>query len=59
AVVSYHSLEDRLVKKFYKEKEKEGVLKIITKKPITPTKVEILNNRRSRSAKLRVAQKIK
>ena len=59
AVVSYHSLEDRLVKKFYKEKEKEGVLKIITKKPITPTKVEILNNRRSRSAKLRVEQKIK
>ena len=59
AVVSYHSLEDRLVKKFYKEKEKEGILKIITKKPITPTKVEVLNNRRSRSAKLRVAQKIK
>jgi 16S rRNA (cytosine1402-N4)-methyltransferase len=59
AVVSYHSLEDRLVKKFYKEKEKEGVLKIITKKPITPTKVEVLNNRRSRSAKLRIAQKIK
>ncbi len=59
AVVSYHSLEDRLVKKFYKEKEKEGILKIITKKPITPTKVEVLNNRRSRSAKLRIAQKIK
>lgn len=59
AVVSYQSLEDRLVKKFFKQKEKEGFLKTITKKPLTPTKVEILNNNRSRSAKLRVAQKIK
>jgi len=59
AVVSYHSLEDRIVKNFFKDKQKEGVLKIITKKPVTPTKVEILNNRRCRSAKLRVAQKIK
>lgn len=59
AVVSYHSLEDRIVKNFFKENSKKGLLKIITKKPITPTKVEILNNYRSRSAKLRVAQKIK
>ena len=58
AVVSYHSLEDRIVKNFFRDQQKEGVLKIITKKPITPTKVEILNNYRSRSAKLRVAQKI-
>jgi len=56
-VVSYHSLEDRIVKNFFRDKQKEGVLKIITKKPITPTKVEILNNYRSRSAKLRVAEK--
>lgn len=58
AVVSYHSLEDKIVKNFFKEKVREGILKIITKKPITPTRVEILNNYRSRSAKLRVAQKI-
>jgi 16S rRNA (cytosine1402-N4)-methyltransferase len=58
AVVSYHSLEDRIVKNFFRENSKRGLLKIITKKPIKPTKVEILNNYRSRSAKLRVAQKI-
>lgn len=58
AVVSYHSLEDKIVKNFFREKGREGILKIITKKPIIPTKVEILNNYRSRSAKLRVAQKI-
>jgi len=58
AVVSYHSLEDRIVKNFFRDNNKKDLLKIITKKPITPTKVEILNNYRSRSAKLRVAQKI-
>ena len=57
-VISFHSLEDRIVKNFFKEKEKEGKLKILTKKPISPSKKEILINKKARSAKLRVAQKI-
>ncbi|MCX7770329.1 MAG: 16S rRNA (cytosine(1402)-N(4))-methyltransferase RsmH [Proteobacteria bacterium] len=58
AVISFHSLEDRVVKNFFKKKEKEGFLKIITKKPITPSKREMRVNPRSRSAKLRVGEKI-
>jgi len=57
AVISFHSLEDKIVKNFFKEKEKEGRLKILTKKPIVPSASEILINKRSRSAKLRVAIK--
>ncbi len=56
AVISFHSLEDRIVKRFLKEKK--DVFKILTKKPITPSKEEIIKNPRSRSAKLRVAEKI-
>ncbi|HEY4494818.1 MAG TPA: 16S rRNA (cytosine(1402)-N(4))-methyltransferase RsmH [Candidatus Paceibacterota bacterium] len=55
AVISFHSLEDRIVKHFYKEKE--GI-KIITKKPIVPSDEEIKENPRSRSAKLRIMEKI-
>lgn len=55
AVISYHSLEDRIVKLTLRESH--GV-KIITKKPITPTREEIKENPRARSAKLRVAEKI-
>lgn len=58
AVISFHSLEDRIVKNFFKEEEKKGNLKILTKKPIRPTEEEKKLNPRSRSAKLRVAQKI-
>lgn len=58
AIISFHSLEDRIVKNFFKEKNKEGKIKIITKKPIEAKKEEIINNPRSRSAKLRIAQKI-
>ncbi len=58
SVISFHSLEDRIVKKFYKEKEKEGTVKLINKKPITATEEEIKNNPRSRSAKLRILEKI-
>lgn len=54
AVLSFHSLEDRIVKNFFKE---NGNLKIITDKPITPTKEETLLNPRARSAKLRLAEK--
>ena len=57
-VISFHSLEDRLVKQFFKEKAKKNILKIITKKPINPTREEIIINPASRSAKLRVAELI-
>jgi len=57
AVISFHSLEDRIVKNFFREKAKENYLKILTKKPIGPSLAEIKINPRSRSAKLRVAKK--
>jgi len=58
AVISFHSLEDRVVKNFFKEKEKEKIIKILTKKPVTASQNELANNPRARSAKLRVAIKI-
>ena len=58
AVISFHSLEDRLVKNNFKQNEKEKIYRIITKKPIVPTREEITENRRARSAKLRIAQKL-
>ncbi|MDB5266267.1 MAG: Ribosomal small subunit methyltransferase [Parcubacteria group bacterium] len=58
AVISFHSLEDRIVKQFFKEKAENGAARLITKKPITPTDEEIERNPRSRSAKLRVIQKL-
>jgi len=57
AVVSFHSLEDRLVKRFFREKEDNGEAERITKKPIVPTEQEIKDNPRSRSAKLRILKK--
>ncbi|MEA3344100.1 MAG: 16S rRNA (cytosine(1402)-N(4))-methyltransferase RsmH [Patescibacteria group bacterium] len=57
AIISFHSLEDRIVKNFLK-KEKEKLISL-TKKPIIPLQEEIKINPRSRSAKLRVAVKIK
>ena len=58
AVVSFHSLEDRIVKNFFKNQGKESRGIIITKKPIRPIKKEEAMNPRSRSAKLRVIEKI-
>ena len=73
AVISYHSLEDRTVKEFFRQENKDCIcpptmpacqcrhkktLKIITPKPVEPSQQEVLENSRSRSAKLRVAQKI-
>jgi len=57
-VISFHSLEDRIVKNFFRDKIKEKVAKQVTKKPITPSAEEIEINPRSRSAKLRVIEKI-
>lgn len=57
-VISFHSLEDRIVKNMFKGYSKLGVLKIITKKPLIPEREEVIDNPRSRSAKLRVAERI-
>jgi len=73
AVISFHSLEDRIVKRYFRQESKncicpvelpicqcdhKAILKIITKKPITASDKEIDSNSRSRSAKMRVAEKI-
>jgi 16S rRNA (cytosine1402-N4)-methyltransferase len=72
-ILSYHSLEDRIVKEAFKYEtldcicpkdypvcqcDKERRLRIITKKPVTPSVLEVGNNFRSRSAKLRAAERI-
>ncbi len=58
AVISFHSLEDRIAKNIYKEHKSLKNLEILTKKPITPTKKELEENPPSRSAKLRVAKRV-
>jgi 16S rRNA (cytosine1402-N4)-methyltransferase len=58
AVISFHSLEDGLVKKFFKRSQEINILEILTKKPIVPGEEEIKINPRSRSAKLRIVKKI-
>ncbi len=58
AVISFHSLEDRIVKNFFRDEGKKGNLKILTKKPIRAELAEISANPRARSAKLRVAEKL-
>ena len=57
-VISFHSLEDRIVKNTFKTQEKQGIVKILTKKPVEAGSEELKINQRSRSAKLRVVQKI-
>ena len=54
AVVSFHSLEDRIVKNFFKDLEEKGEGEVLTKKPIVPDQREVINNPRSRSAKMRI-----
>jgi len=57
AVISFHSLEDRLVKDDFRERSRTGEYEVLTKKPATATEDEIERNPRARSAKLRVAEK--
>jgi len=71
AIITFHSIEDRVVKNFFRQgsfdetpvnpflsEQKQEVLKIITKKPITAGEEELKKNTRSRSAKLRIAQRV-
>lgn len=54
--ISYHSLEDRAVKRFMREAEREGRIRVLTKKPVTPDRDEISKNPSARSAKLRAGE---
>ena len=56
AVISFHSIEDRVTKRFFKEKQNEA--NILTKKPLVPSDEEKVRNPRSRSAKLRIIEKV-
>jgi len=72
-VISFHSLEDRIVKEYFREQskdlinppyeriyeeERKAVIKLVSKKPILPTEEEVRENPRARSAKLRIIEKI-
>ena len=57
SVITFHSLEDRVVKKFFKKMEQEGKVILINKKPILENEENLKNNPRARSAKLRILEK--
>ncbi len=57
-VISFHSLEDRLVKEAFRTLEKQGEMLVLTKKPVTPSEEERARNPRSRSAKLRCVERM-
>jgi len=57
-VISFHSLEDRLVKKAFKKSEQQDFFKILNKKPVTASKKELKSNPRARSSKLRAGEKL-
>jgi 16S rRNA (cytosine1402-N4)-methyltransferase len=58
AVISFQSTEDRMVKQAFRSAEQTGQVRILTSRPLTPTDDEIAANPRSRSAKLRVVEKV-
>ncbi|GAF79078.1 unnamed protein product, partial [marine sediment metagenome] len=57
AVISYHSIEDRIVKQAMRSWEADGTCTVLTKKPLTAQKEEVTVNPRSRSAKLRASER--
>ena len=58
-IISYHSIEDRLVKNFFREESREArSIRAVNKKVISPSREEVRTNRRSRSARMRVAERI-
>jgi len=57
-VISFHSLEDRVIKFAFRKAQADGLINIITPKPLTPLALEVENNPASRSSKLRVAERV-
>src|SRR6185295_3538207 len=58
AVIAFHSLEDRIVKHTFRALQAEGLVTILTKRPVVPTPGEVESNARARSAKLRAVEKV-
>ena len=58
AVISFQSMEDRMVKQAFRQAEQAGQVRVLTKKPVSPSEDEVARNPRSRSAKLRVVEKV-
>ena len=57
-IISFHSLEDRIVKDAFRDGVKQGIYRVLTKKPVTASQEEVDRNPRSRSAKLRAIEKV-
>lgn len=58
AVITFHSIEDRLVKQLFRDLKEQGLVEMVTKKPIVPSEAELRENPRARSAKLRIIEKL-
>ena len=58
-IMTYHSIEDRIVKKKFQAYDRQGTMKLINKHVIVPSREEVRRNKASRSAKLRVIEKLK
>jgi 16S rRNA (cytosine1402-N4)-methyltransferase len=58
AVISFHSLEDRVVKHTMRDLERDGIARLLSRKPVVPTEDELTRNPRARSAKLRAAERL-